>query len=54
MNRSDKVWQTSALVTTYLEGVRGAIPLAQEQIDVMLRLIAAARPELAVFGGRKG
>ena len=43
--RSDKVWQTSALVATYLEGVRGAIPLAQEQIDVLLRLIAAARPE---------
>jgi tRNA (cmo5U34)-methyltransferase len=45
MERSDKVWQTSALVATYLEGVRAAIPLAQEQIDVLLRLIAAARPE---------
>ncbi len=43
-DRSDKIWQGSALAATYLEGVRAAIPLAQEQIDVMLRLIAAARP----------
>jgi tRNA (cmo5U34)-methyltransferase len=39
--RADEVWKTSALVDVYLEGVRGAIPLAQEQIDIMLRLIAA-------------
>lgn len=44
-DRSDKVWQSSALAATYLEGVRAAIPLAQEQIDVLLRLIAATRPE---------
>jgi len=44
-DRSDKVWQTSALVATYLEGVRAAIPLAQEQIDLLLRVIAAARNE---------
>ena len=48
MDRPDKVWQTSALVATYLEGVRGGIPLAQEQIDVMLRLIAAAGGERAI------
>jgi ubiquinone/menaquinone biosynthesis C-methylase UbiE len=35
-------------VATYLEGVRGGIPLAQEQIDVMLRLIAAAGGERAL------
>jgi len=39
--RTDEVWKTSALVAVYLEGVRGAIPLAEEQIDIMLRLIAA-------------
>lgn len=39
--RSDEVWKKSTLAATYLEGVRGAIPLAAEQIDVMLRLIAA-------------
>jgi tRNA (cmo5U34)-methyltransferase len=40
--RTDEVWKASALAATYLEGVRGAIPLAQEQIDVMLRLVAAS------------
>lgn len=42
----DTVWQASALATAYLEGVRGAIPLAAEQIDVMLHLIRAARPRV--------
>jgi len=41
---NDTVWQAAELAQTYLEGVRGAIPLAQAQIDVMLRLIGAARP----------
>ena len=41
MARTDEVWKESSLAATYLEGVRAAIPLAQEQIDVMLRLIAA-------------
>jgi ubiquinone/menaquinone biosynthesis C-methylase UbiE len=45
MGRPDQVWQTSALVATYLEGLRAAFPQAQEQIDVLLRLIAAARGE---------
>lgn len=35
------VWQDPDLAKTYLDGVRGAIPMAAEQIDVMLRLIAA-------------
>jgi tRNA (cmo5U34)-methyltransferase len=34
------VWKSPALAALYLEGVRGAIPFAQEQIDVMLRLLA--------------
>jgi SAM-dependent methyltransferase len=38
----DKVWQTAELTQTYLEGVRGAIPQAELQIEVMLRLIEAA------------
>ena len=32
------VWQDSTLARTYLEGVRGAIPLAAEQIEIMVRL----------------
>lgn len=39
--RTDEVWKTSAVANLYLEGVRAAIPLAQEQLDVMLRLLAA-------------
>jgi ubiquinone/menaquinone biosynthesis C-methylase UbiE len=39
--RTDVVWSDASLATVYLEGVRGAIPLANQQIDVMLRLIAA-------------
>jgi SAM-dependent methyltransferase len=40
--RSDAVWKSSVLAATFLEGVRAAIPLAQEQMDVMLRLVAAS------------
>lgn len=39
--RIDTVWQAREVACAYLEGVRGALPLAQEQIDMMLRLIAA-------------
>jgi hypothetical protein len=41
VERTDQVWKSQSLAATYLEGVRAAIPLALEQIDVMLRLIAA-------------
>ncbi len=34
-------WKTSHLTESYLNGVRGAIPLAGEQLAIMLRLIAA-------------
>lgn len=47
MEYQDTVWQANELAQTYLTGVRGAIPLAQEQIDVMLRLVRAARPMAA-------
>jgi SAM-dependent methyltransferase len=42
--RRDAVWQAEALSSTYLDGVRGAIPLAAEQIDILMRLARAARP----------
>jgi ubiquinone/menaquinone biosynthesis C-methylase UbiE len=47
--RTDEVWKTSALVAVYLEGVRGAIPLAEEQIDIMLRLLRACGQPLRRF-----
>ena len=43
-SRRDAVWQAEALSSTYLNGVRGAIPLAAEQIDILVRLARAARP----------
>ncbi|MFC1960726.1 class I SAM-dependent methyltransferase [Chloroflexota bacterium] len=39
-NATDKtVWQTAALTKNYLDGVRGAIPLAAEQLAIMRHLI---------------
>ncbi len=46
---SDTVWQTPALSRTYLEGIRAAIPLAEEQIDVTLRLVRATVGDVAAF-----
>ncbi|MCZ7671162.1 MAG: class I SAM-dependent methyltransferase [Chloroflexi bacterium] len=46
MANDDKVWQGEVLTKTYLEGVRSAIPLANEQIDIMLRLIRASQSEV--------
>ena len=42
-------WQNPELVQHFLQNVRGAIPLAIEQIDMMLRLLAAAREPVATF-----
>jgi ubiquinone/menaquinone biosynthesis C-methylase UbiE len=39
---NDSVWKSETLAQIYLEGVRGAIPLAKEQLDVMLRVVEAA------------
>jgi SAM-dependent methyltransferase len=39
------VWQDPEVVAHFLQNVRGAIPLAIEQIDIMLRLVGAARGE---------
>lgn len=41
-SRSDEIWKSTSLAGVYLEGIRGAIPLAHEQIDVMVRLVAAS------------
>ncbi len=39
MELNDKIWQGEDLAERYLNGVRGAIPMAPEQMDMMLRLI---------------
>ncbi|HEY9845696.1 MAG TPA: class I SAM-dependent methyltransferase [Candidatus Caenarcaniphilales bacterium] len=49
MDRKDKVWQTAAVAKAFLSGVRTAIPLAAEQLDVMLRVIQVARPQVEHF-----
>ncbi len=49
MQRTDEIWKTEELSKTFIEGVRGAIPLAAEQIDVMLRVIKATQPKLETF-----
>ena len=41
MSQSE-AWKDEATVRMYLEGIRGAIPLAAEQIEVMLQLIEKA------------
>jgi ubiquinone/menaquinone biosynthesis C-methylase UbiE len=43
--RTDTVWKSRALVEKYLTGIRGAIPCAAVQLDVMMRMIqAGGRP----------
>src|ERR1700712_4743079 len=47
--QTDRVWQSAEVAHGYLEGMRGAIPLAAEQLDVMMRVIRSAQPELKTF-----
>ena len=51
MSQSQKyqVWQSAELSKTFLEGVRGAIPLAAEQIDCLLRLIQLTQTKVDKF-----
>lgn len=41
--RMDVAWQSSTVVSRYLNGIRGALPLAAEQIEMMLTLLATGR-----------
>jgi tRNA (cmo5U34)-methyltransferase len=43
------VWKSDWLVKRFLEGVRGGIPYASDQIEVMLRLLAAGDRPLERF-----
>jgi ubiquinone/menaquinone biosynthesis C-methylase UbiE len=45
----EEAWKTPELANKYLSGVRGAIPLANEQIEVMIRLIKAAGIKVGRF-----
>jgi cyclopropane fatty-acyl-phospholipid synthase-like methyltransferase len=46
MNDEPHVWQRPELAKLFLEDVRGAIPLAAEQIDVLLRIVRQAVPKI--------
>ena len=39
MNKKPSQWKTASLTKTYLEGVRGAIPAAELQIEVLLKIV---------------
>jgi tRNA (cmo5U34)-methyltransferase len=49
MTNNYRVWQETTVAKMYLEGVRGAIPLAIEQIDCILRLICLTQKEVNTF-----
>jgi SAM-dependent methyltransferase len=42
--RQDSEWQTQSLSQTYLNGVRGAIPGAQTQIEIIRKIVELWRP----------
>lgn len=42
----DRVWQQEELAKLFLEGVRGAIPLAAVQMDVLLRIVRKVLPRI--------
>ncbi len=39
MSQNYQVWKTTELAQKYLSGVRSAVPLATEQIEIILRII---------------
>jgi tRNA (cmo5U34)-methyltransferase len=49
MNAKDQVWKTEALGKRYLEGIRGAIPFAEQQIELCLFLVKQALPKVNRF-----
>ena len=46
MDNQTQVWQRQDLAKLFLEDVRGGIPLAAEQIDVLLRVVRHAIPQV--------
>jgi SAM-dependent methyltransferase len=49
MSGSDEVWREQPVVRRYLDGIRGGIPLAEVQFDMVLRLVKSARPGMRRF-----
>ena len=49
MTKKAEAWKSAALAGKYLSGVRGAIPMAGEQIEIMLKLIESSQEEVGTF-----
>ncbi|MGH2616117.1 MAG: hypothetical protein ACRDJC_12815 [Thermomicrobiales bacterium] len=49
MTRQDIAWQGAETAGWYLESVRGAIPFAQEQLAIMLQIVAQGREPVTRF-----
>ncbi len=49
MSTAADAWKSEELVRTFLDGIRGGIPLAGEQIDVMIRLVEASGSPVQSF-----
>ncbi|NEO55025.1 MAG: methyltransferase domain-containing protein [Okeania sp. SIO3B5] len=49
MSQNYQVWTKADLAQKYLSGVRSAIPLATEQIEIILRIIQATIPQVNNF-----
>ncbi|MBZ8181273.1 class I SAM-dependent methyltransferase [Oscillatoria salina] len=49
MKPSYQVWKTEEISKKFLEGVRSAIPLAAEQIEILLRVIRLTQPQVNSF-----
>jgi ubiquinone/menaquinone biosynthesis C-methylase UbiE len=49
MNKDIQLWETREIADKYLSGVRGAIPLAAEQIEIMLMLVKGAKINVNSF-----
>lgn len=47
--RKDMVWQADDLVRTFVTDVRGGVPYGADQIEMMLRVVAARRQPLHRF-----
>lgn len=48
-NRKDEVWKSRLTIEKYLTDIRKAMPLAAEQIEVMMRLISATQKPVISF-----
>ena len=47
MNEIKSKWQTKEIAQTYVEGVRGAIPGANLQLEVISKIVNMAHPTKA-------